>query len=254
MIRVDSPDGKPRAVWFGCACHNTTLGGENYQISGDYAGFAQLHVERRYPGVQAMFMQNCGGDANPYPRGTMEISRLHGTTLGEEVCGVMETKLEELHGPLTVKFNVLQVPLQPIPSRERLNQMASRRSGWEPDIAKRMLAKLDRGESGPSHFAYPISVWQFGDGLTWVGLSGEVLVDYMRRLERSLGPRQLWVAGYCHDIFGYVPPARVLREGGYETRGLFGGDGGFFAPEAEDTIVAGATKLAVEAGRKLTEE
>ncbi|MBI3463508.1 MAG: neutral/alkaline non-lysosomal ceramidase N-terminal domain-containing protein, partial [Planctomycetes bacterium] len=178
LIRIDSPDGKPRAVWFGCACHNTTLGGDIYQICGDYAGFAQLQIEQRYPGIQAMFMQNTGGDANPYPRSTMEIARLHGRTLGEEVCRVMETKLTEVHGPLTVKFNVLQVPLQPIPPREKLNQMASRRSGWEPEIAKRMLARLDRGESGPSHFAYPVSAWQFGDSLTWIGLSGEVVVDY----------------------------------------------------------------------------
>ncbi len=41
VLRVDSPDGKPRAILFGAAVHNTTLGGDNYRICGDYAGFAR---------------------------------------------------------------------------------------------------------------------------------------------------------------------------------------------------------------------
>ena len=28
--------------------------------------------------------------------------------------------------------------------------------------------------------------------------------------------RQLWVAGYCNDMFGYVPTRRIQLEGGYE--------------------------------------
>lgn len=176
---------------------------------------------------------------------------MHGASLGQEVGRLLETKLEELPGPLTVKFDVLQLPLQPIPPRERLNQMVASRSGWELWVARQMLAQLDRGESGPTHFAYPISVWQFGDGLTLVGLSGEVVVDYVRLLEEALGPRQLWVASYCHDVFGYVPSARVLREGGYETRGVDTGGVGLFAPGTEQVIVDGVRKLAASAGRKL---
>src|SRR5262249_38695653 len=43
VLRIDDADGKPLAVLFGAACHNTTLGPDNYQISGDYAGFAQAY-------------------------------------------------------------------------------------------------------------------------------------------------------------------------------------------------------------------
>ncbi|MFZ5829671.1 MAG: neutral/alkaline non-lysosomal ceramidase N-terminal domain-containing protein, partial [Planctomycetota bacterium] len=41
VLRVDGLDGNPSAVLFGTACHCTTLGGKNYHICGDYAGFAQ---------------------------------------------------------------------------------------------------------------------------------------------------------------------------------------------------------------------
>ena len=71
VLRVDSPDGKPRAILFGAGAHNTTLTGENYQICGDYAGYAQTYIREHYPEAQAMFLLGCAGDANPYPRGTL---------------------------------------------------------------------------------------------------------------------------------------------------------------------------------------
>ncbi len=97
----------------------------------------------------------------------------------------------------------------------------------------------------------PLTVWQFGRDLTLVGLSGEVVVDYVAFLEKVLGPNQLWIAGYCNDVFGYLPSARVLAEGGYETRGLYAGGAGFFDPKAEEVVVRTVRKLAEQAGRKL---
>jgi hypothetical protein len=70
-----------RAVLFGYACHNTTLTQTNYNVCGDYAGFAQAYVQERLPGAQAMFMIGCGGNANPYPRGAMADARENGATL-----------------------------------------------------------------------------------------------------------------------------------------------------------------------------
>ncbi|MGB0581919.1 MAG: neutral/alkaline non-lysosomal ceramidase N-terminal domain-containing protein [Limisphaerales bacterium] len=68
VLRVETEEGRLLAVLFQAAAHNTTLGGRHYDICGDYAGFAQAHVERALPGVQAMFMLGCAGDANPHPR------------------------------------------------------------------------------------------------------------------------------------------------------------------------------------------
>ena len=49
VIRVIS-GGKVKAVLFAYACHNTTMTGQNYQIGGDYAGFAQADIESALPG------------------------------------------------------------------------------------------------------------------------------------------------------------------------------------------------------------
>ena len=63
LTRIDALDGKPRAVLFGAAVHGTTLGADNYQLCGDYAGFAQAYLQERYPKAQTMFLIGCAGDA-----------------------------------------------------------------------------------------------------------------------------------------------------------------------------------------------
>src|SRR5690606_17235747 len=78
VIRVTDPSNKAIAVVFGYACHNTVL--SHYQWSGDYAGFAQLELEKNNPGVTAMFFQGAGADQNPLPRGTVPIAQQYGRT------------------------------------------------------------------------------------------------------------------------------------------------------------------------------
>ena len=70
VMRIDSPDGKLRAVVFGYACHSTTL--SFYQFCGDYPGFAQYYLEEAHPETTAFFIAGCGGDQNPYPRRTQD--------------------------------------------------------------------------------------------------------------------------------------------------------------------------------------
>jgi len=249
VLRVDSPDGKPLAVVFGAACHNTTLTGKHYIVCGDFAGFAQTLIENKYPGVQAMFVQGCGGSANPFPRGTLEASQAHGTQLGTEVCRVLETRLEPVTGPLRTELVYVTLPLQPAPSREELDRLSTGRSGWQPWVAQQMRAVLDKGEELPTSHRLPVACWQFGTSFTLIGLPGEVVVDYVPLIEKAIGPLNLWIAAYCNDVFGYLPSKQVLAEGGYETRGLYSGGIGFFAPEAQDILVDHVRALADRLGR-----
>ena len=95
-----------------------------------------------------------------------------------------------------------------------------------------------------------MAVWQFGDDLTLVGLSGEVVVDYVGLVEEAIGPLQLWIAAYCNDVFGYLPSARVLKEGGYECRGLYTTQG-WFAPNAQTVLMSKVRELASAVERKM---
>jgi neutral ceramidase len=249
VLRVDDPNGQARVVLFGCACHCTTLTQDNYAISGDFAGFAQELVQEQQPGIQAMFMAGCGADANPFPRGTMDLARRHGAELAAEVIRVMREPLKPVRGPLRLAYGHATLPLQSV-TREDLVPMAERGPGWQRGNARRLLDMLDRGETPPTQFRCPVAVWQFGSDLTLVGLSGEVVVDYVHLLEQALGPMRLWIAAYCNDYFGYLPSDRVIAEGGYEARGLFDGRG-WFAPGTQHALVDTVRALAQQAGRPL---
>ena len=251
VLRIDDPAGKPRAILFGAASHNTTLGARDYEISGDYAGHAQRLIEAEHPGVQGMFILGCAGDANPYPRGSHEIAAEHGKELATEVLRIVkdDKKLLAVKGPLRVAWNDVALPLQPAPPREELEKQAAGSGGTRPWMAQQMLARLNRGEKLPTSYKCPFAVWQFGEDLTLVAMSGEVVVDYVRFIEDAIGPGRLWVAAYCHDVYGYLPSARVLEQGGYETRGLYSGGIGLFTPAAEGTVVTEIATLAEKAGR-----
>jgi neutral ceramidase len=251
VLRVDDPSGKLLAVVCGTACHNTTLGAQDYEISGDYAGHAQRLIEEQHPGVQAMFVLGCAGDANPYPRGTHEIALTHGKELSKEVERVLTTKLVPVRGPLKIAFGEASLPLSTPPSRDELEKLAAAKSGALPWVAQQMLTRLKAGEKLPTQYTCPLAVWQFGDDLTLVALSGEVVSDYVRMLEDALGPNRLWIAAYCNDVYGYLPSARVLREGGYETRGLYAGGIGLFASDAQEALVGKVRELSKTAGRKV---
>ncbi len=249
VLRVDDAAGRMRAVLFGAAVHNTTLRPQHNRICGDYAGYAQAHVEQEHKGVQAMFMIGCAGDADPYPHGSYDLAREHGTALGKEVDRVVETKLQPVRGSLKVALAQVDLPLQEWPSREELQKRAATKRGLEALNAQRMLDLLDRGEKPPRTYRCPQAVWQLGD-LTLVALSGEVVVDFVPLLENALGPNRLWIAAYSNDVYGYLPSARVLREGGYETRGIYAGSVGTFDPKAQDVLIETIRKLARDVGRQ----
>ena len=56
---VTPTDGKLEAILFGYACHATTL--SFYEWSGDWPGFAQIELEKAYPGATALFTQGAAG-------------------------------------------------------------------------------------------------------------------------------------------------------------------------------------------------
>lgn len=244
VLRVTAPDGAPRALLFGYACHNTTL---NYlKFCGDYAGFAQRDIEAAHPGMTALFLEGCGADQNPYPRGIEEQARQHGRALANGVEAALLTVPRAVRGRLSAGLKEVTLDFAPPPSRAELEEIAAR--GKDPDRghARRLLGELDRDGRITSTYPYLVQVVRFGGDLTLVALSGEVVVDYSLRLKKELAGPAVWVAGYCNDVFGYVPSARVLAEGGYEAGGAMAYTPlpGPFAPSIEDRIVAAVHALA----------
>jgi hypothetical protein len=193
VLSVRSPDDDAlRAVVFGYACHNTTMGFRRWL--GDYAGYAQEFFEKDHPGVTALFMMGCGGDQNPYPRSELKYAQMHGRSLATAVEAALEVNQRTLRHQRPVRGKLSSV-LETV------------------DLE---FATPDRPD-----FAYPVQVIRFGNDLMLVALGNEVVVDYALRLKRELtkpdGPA-IWIAGYSNVYSGYIPSKRVLLEGGYEAR------------------------------------
>jgi hypothetical protein len=244
VLRIDSPDGKLRAVLFGYACHCTTL--SFYQYCGDYAGFAQEYIEQAHPGTTAMFMAGCGGDQNPYPRRTLDYCMQHGRALANGVETALEYRGPPIHGYIGAAVDTVMLDFAEPPSREQLEHKARSKDKYERRHAEVLLEELEKNGKIRTTYPYLVQVVRFGNDLTMVALAGEVVVDYSLRLKSELPGRTVWVAGYSNDVFGYIPSARVLREGGYEAGGAmrYTDLPGPFAPSVEERIVAKVHELA----------
>ena len=237
VLRIDSPDGKLQAVVFGYACHNTTL--SFYQFCGDYSGFAQQYVEEAHPGATALFIAGCGGDQNPYPRGTLVLAQQHGRALANGVEAALIPRARPVRGPIRSALDTVTLDFAKPPSRDQLEQQAKSEDKYERRHAEVLLQELEQTGKIRTTYPYLVQVVQFGDDLTMVALAGEVVVDYSLRLKAELTGAPVWVAAYCNDVFGYVPSVRVLQEGGYEGGGAmrYTDLPGPFAPSIEKRIV-----------------
>ena len=240
VLRIDRPDGQLRGVLFGCACHAVTLGASSSALSGDYPSFARQQIQRQLPGVETIFVQGCGADANPDPRDTkdqVEVVKRQGHSLGAEVCRVLAGELQPIRGPLRVEFERIDLPMKPVPAAEELARL-SKGPFWKSHNAKRIIEALKRGRAVPTHYPVPVALWRFGDDLTLVAISGEVVSDYVPLVGQAIGIDRPWVAGYSNQVFGYLPSAKVVEEGGYETLGLVSAHIGWFSADAQDVLLA----------------
>ncbi|MCD6300356.1 MAG: neutral/alkaline non-lysosomal ceramidase N-terminal domain-containing protein [Dehalococcoidales bacterium] len=236
VLKVTDPDGTLRAALFGYACHNTTLTGQHYRISGDYAGFAQSNFEASHPGATALFLQLCGGDQNPNPRGELEHARRHGQELAAAVDRALAGHLIRLHPPIRSAFRMVDLNLA-FQSRETYEKELQSPDPARVRRARAVLRALE--ERRPIwRIPYPVQAIRFNRDLTLLALGGEVVVDYALRARREFARERLVVAGYSNDVMCYIPSRRILREGGYEADQsmVYYGQPGPFTAEVEETI------------------
>jgi len=243
VLRIESPDGKLRGIVFGYACHNTTLTGEFYQYSGDYAGFAQEAIEKSHPGVISLFVAGCGADVNPAPRSKLELAQEHGETLAKSVDEVLNNSMIPLNGQIKSEIGEVAIPFSSPPTKEEFKSRLNSNNAFQRRHAERMLKRLERDGKLISIYPYTIQIFQIGD-LKLIGLAGEVVTDYSLRLKRELD-RYVWVVGYSNDLCSYIPSARMYKEGGYEVIDsmIYYDLPGPYKPEIEEMIISKVHEL-----------
>jgi hypothetical protein len=248
VLAIERPDGRLAGVVFGYACHNTTLPATFVSYHGDYAGVAKAELERRHPGATALFIQGCGADANPQPRGTVELVEQHGRALADSVDAALGGAVE-IRGPLRTAFTTVSLPYAPAPDADAWRRKLKDENVYIRRHAQMMLDVIARDGHVVTAERAPLHVLRIGT-LSLVAISGEVVVDYSLAIKGKYG-EGTWVAGYTDAVFGYLPSARILREGGYEGGDamLYFGRPGPFADTVESTVLAGIDGLMTATGK-----
>lgn len=248
VIKVADENNKIMAVLFGYACHNTTL--SIYKWSGDYAGFAQIELEKEYPGAVALFVQGAGGDQNPLPRGTVSRAEQYGKELAAAVEAVIGEKMRPLNNQLSVTYSEISLPFaKHPPTKGELVKIINDSSASAYPLylkrgAEHFLHILEKGGSIMSSYQwYPVQVWNVG-GQAIFAFGGELTSGYTVDLKRIFG-QDIFVFGYSNDVMSYIPTAKMLTEGGYEVTmsPVFTTP---YAPTIENIIIGQAIKEAAK--------
>jgi hypothetical protein len=210
--------GNLRAVVLSYACHNTSLDPMDGQYSGDWAGFAQAQLEEQHPGATALFVTGAAADQNPDPRYQVELSHRYGAQLADAVQTSLTGDGIAIEGSLAVAYTEVPLPYEPLPSKAQLE--ANLATDDEPLKMKSryLLRAMSEGRAFPPTYPCPVHVVRLGRQLLIVAIGGEPVIDYAHMIKREFAGVApiVWVAGYCNDMFGYVPTRAVLAEGGYE--------------------------------------
>lgn len=238
VLAVRGADGELRGLLISYACHNTVL--DFYQWHGDYAGSAQVEIEKRHPQATVLFTIGCGADQNPLPRRSTALADQYGRELADAADRALAKPMQRVRGKFSSALEDITLTFAHKPTEEELQKAsAANRTAWATAVREQIRAKGD----GILNYAYPVQAWTLGN-LSWLALGGEVVVDYSLRLKKEI-PGGLWVFGYSNDVMDYIPSERVLKEGGYEgdTAKFPYGRPSPWSPGLENKIVAKATEL-----------
>jgi len=221
VAKVANPDGKPIAALFDYATHSTSLGPKNYTISGDVIGLAEQFVEKILgENAIAPGFAGASGDIDPWFRvlpgfntesGWIPEPVLLGTLLGEEVVHTFRGIANMSDGgEIKTAFVTLELP------GKLLNEIAVKK------------------DSPPAHLN--LTVARIGE-IGFVGIGCEVLTEIGAKIKAASPYKHTFVITHCNGAAGYLPPAHLYVEGGYEIRSSP------FAPEAADMVVKPAIKM-----------
>jgi hypothetical protein len=221
VMKVAKPDGKTIAAIFDYATHSTSLGPKNYTISGDILGLAEQFVEKILGGnTIAPGFAGASGDIDPWFRvlpgfntegGWIPEPVLLGTVLGEEVVHIFR-RIEKVSagGEIKTAFATLELPGKPV------NEVAAKK------------------DSPPARLN--LTVARVGD-IAFVGIGCEMLTEIGMKIKAASPCKHTFVVTHCNGAAGYLPPAELYIEGGYEIKSSP------FAPDAADIVVKQAVKM-----------
>jgi len=204
IVRIDGADGKPRALLINWPCHGTTLGPNNYHISGDWPGAASRYVETKLGGgVIAPVTAGASGNINPIYGPHIDFVEVRsysyavdaiGEDLGKEAIRVADSIVTTRNAPISAAQKVINLPRK----NEKTNLQ-------QPEFRK------GRG------VLVRLSVLKVGT-VVFAGISGEVFTEIGMQIKEKSPYRNTIVVTHCNGSSGYLVTDKAYEEGGYEPR------------------------------------
>lgn len=225
ILRVRRVASPRQVLVIGHACHPTSMGNLN-QWSPDYPGAMRRKLEADLEDCRTMFVNGSGADAKVVHRdpatgrhefsASLERSHEAGLALARAILERLRAgpPLEPLDARLGAALVRGKLPLQEGPSQEEIERMAldGRITGATTWWARKMLAFPDARRD----FDYAVQAWQLGE-LTIVAMEGEVCADWGAFARSLPTTRHSMTIGYANEVSSYIPTARLIQEGGYES-------------------------------------
>lgn len=201
-LTIKNTDGKVEAVIFSCPCHPVVLYPSNTRISADYPGVARAEIEKRFPGATAMFLQGPGADINPavlvaddeYRDTYYSDVLLTGRILENDTYNIIQKGMKKLEISIESIADKIILPLSGKPKTQFTLKNA--------DIVQGEILA---------------TVMSLSDSFRIIGLEGEICNQLGVRIRGLFANGFTMVLGYVNGWIGYIPTAKILQEGGYES-------------------------------------
>lgn len=249
ILKFEDEHGIRALVW-SYACHPTSCGPSNLEITADYPGAVRAALEEKY-GCSVIFLQGCGADVKPKISAAgdrfISMSAAEMTEgaaqMTRDIISAVEGNEWRKAGPgITARSAGITLPCRRY-SRADWERIAY--GSGEPEYrraaAVKAIEKFDRGELTDG-LPFNIKCVALG-GVRFVCLENETVNAYGKKIKERVSGDTITL-GYTGRICCYIPTVQVLREGGYECETfLSSGAAGPFAEETEELIVGTAVKI-----------
>jgi neutral ceramidase len=204
VLKIETPGGVPLAGIFDYATHATALGPRNLMISGDVLGISSQFVEKILgDDFVAPVFAGASGNIDPWYRvlpgfdtepGWIPEPVLLGTLLGEEIVHVFRT-INETGSDMDISTSFETIEL---PARKNNENQNSGEKEQESKVPVNIVAA------------------KLGNDVAFVGISVEMLTELGMLIKSGSPFRHTFVITHCNGASGYLPPAALYKEGGYE--------------------------------------